>query len=36
MPFFTTIAGGQAAVDAIAALRANPLGTRALQDYHRR
>jgi len=35
VPFFTTIAGGQAAIEAIAALRVNSLGARALQDYHR-
>jgi carbamoyl-phosphate synthase large subunit len=35
VPFFTTIAGGQAAIEAIAALRLNPLGVRALQDYYR-
>jgi carbamoyl-phosphate synthase large subunit len=35
LPFFTTIAGAQAAVEAIAALRVNPPGARALQDYHR-
>jgi carbamoyl-phosphate synthase large subunit len=35
LPFFTTIAGAQAAIEAIAALRVNPLGARALQDYHR-
>jgi carbamoyl-phosphate synthase large subunit len=35
VPFFTTIAGAQAAIEAIAALRVNPLGARALQDYHR-
>jgi carbamoyl-phosphate synthase large subunit len=35
VPFFTTIAGAQAAIEAIAALRVNPLGVRALQDYHR-
>jgi carbamoyl-phosphate synthase large subunit len=35
VPFFTTIAGGQAAIEAIAALRLNPLRVRALQDYYR-
>ena len=35
VPFFTTVAGGQAAIEAIAALRLNRLGVRALQDYHR-
>jgi len=35
VPFFTTMAGAQAATEAIAALRVNPLGPRALQDYHR-
>jgi carbamoyl-phosphate synthase large subunit len=34
LPFFTTMAGAQAAVEAIAALRASPLTVRALQDYH--
>ncbi len=34
LPFFTTIAGAQAAVAALAALRAAPLTVRALQDYH--
>jgi carbamoyl-phosphate synthase large subunit len=34
VPFFTTIAGAQAAIEAIAALKVNPLGARALQDYH--
>jgi carbamoyl-phosphate synthase large subunit len=34
LPFFTTMAGAQAAVEALAAIRANPLGVRALQDYH--
>jgi carbamoyl-phosphate synthase large subunit len=36
LPFFTTIAGAQAAVTAIAALREFPPGVTALQDYHRR
>src|SRR5215469_2549472 len=35
VPFFTTIAGAQAAIEAIAALRVNPFSARALQDYHR-
>jgi len=35
VPFFTTIAGAQAAIEAIAALKVNPLDARALQDYHR-
>jgi carbamoyl-phosphate synthase large subunit len=35
VPFFTTIAGAQAAIEAIAALRISPLNVRALQDYHR-
>jgi carbamoyl-phosphate synthase large subunit len=35
VPFFTTISGAQAAIEAIAALRLNPLDARALQDYHR-
>ncbi len=34
IPFFTTIAGAQAAAEAIAALQTTPLGARALQDYH--
>jgi carbamoyl-phosphate synthase large subunit len=34
IPFFTTIAGAQAAAEAIAALRVMPLEARALQDYH--
>jgi carbamoyl-phosphate synthase large subunit len=34
VPFFTTIAGAQAAIEAIAALKVNSLGARALQDYH--
>jgi carbamoyl-phosphate synthase large subunit len=33
LPFFTTMAGAQAAVEALAALRASPLTVRALQDY---
>jgi carbamoyl-phosphate synthase large subunit len=36
VPFFTTIAGAQAAVEAIAALKVSPLRPRCLQDYHRR
>jgi len=35
LPFFTTIAGAQAAVTAIAALREKRTSLRALQDYHR-
>jgi carbamoyl-phosphate synthase large subunit len=35
VPFFTTIAGAQAAIEAIAALKVSPMGARALQDYHR-
>jgi carbamoyl-phosphate synthase large subunit len=35
LPFFTTIAGAQAAVTAIAALREGGTGLAALQDYHR-
>ncbi len=35
LPFFTTMAGGLAAVEGIAALRREQLGVRALQDYHR-
>ncbi|HJU12374.1 MAG TPA: carbamoyl-phosphate synthase large subunit, partial [Candidatus Binataceae bacterium] len=34
LPFFTTMAGAQAAIEAIAALRMNRLNARALQDYH--
>ncbi|HEX3409839.1 MAG TPA: carbamoyl-phosphate synthase large subunit [Candidatus Binataceae bacterium] len=34
LPFFTTMAGAGAAVEAVAALKAAPLKTRALQDYH--
>ena len=34
VPFFTTIAGAEAAIEAIAALKVNPLSVRALQDYH--
>ncbi|MGH8012505.1 MAG: carbamoyl-phosphate synthase large subunit [Candidatus Binataceae bacterium] len=34
VPFFTTIAGAGAAVEAIAAMRTGPLSVRALQDYH--
>jgi carbamoyl-phosphate synthase large subunit len=33
LPFFTTMAGAAAAVEAIASLRAGPLSVRALQDY---
>jgi carbamoyl-phosphate synthase large subunit len=35
LPFFTTMAGAQAAVEAIAALQAGEPTPRALQDYHR-
>jgi carbamoyl-phosphate synthase large subunit len=35
VPFFTTIAGAKAAIEAIAALRVSPFDLRALQDYHR-
>ena len=35
LPFFTTMAGAQAAVEAIAALKDGALEVRALQDYHR-
>jgi carbamoyl-phosphate synthase large subunit len=35
LPFFTTMAGGQAAVEGIAALKREQLEVRALQDYHR-
>src|SRR5579885_2925629 len=35
LPYFTTIAGAQAAVTAIAALRAGRASLAALQDYHR-
>ncbi|HXZ88957.1 MAG TPA: carbamoyl-phosphate synthase large subunit, partial [Candidatus Binataceae bacterium] len=34
IPYFTTIAGAQAAVLAISAMRDAPLNVRALQDYH--
>jgi carbamoyl-phosphate synthase large subunit len=34
LPFFTTMAGAHAAVEAIQALRTAPLEVRALQDYH--
>jgi carbamoyl-phosphate synthase large subunit len=34
LPFFTTMAGAGAAVEAIASLKSSPLGIRALQDYH--
>ncbi|HZP44861.1 MAG TPA: carbamoyl-phosphate synthase large subunit [Candidatus Binataceae bacterium] len=34
LPFFTTIAGAQAAVEAIAALKAQQPAVRALQDYY--
>ena len=33
VPFFTTMAGAQAASEAIAAMRVNPFDVRALQDY---
>ena len=36
LPFFTTMAGAGAAVEAIASLKASALGIRALQDYHSR
>jgi len=35
LPYFTTMAGAGAVVEAIRALRAGPLEVRALQDYHR-
>jgi len=35
VPFFTTIAGAQAAIEAIAALKLSSITPRALQDYHR-
>ncbi len=35
LPYFTTIAGALAAVEAIGALRGTSLEVRALQDYHR-
>ncbi|MGH7948000.1 MAG: carbamoyl-phosphate synthase large subunit, partial [Candidatus Binataceae bacterium] len=35
LPYFTTMAGASAVVDAVRALRAGPLEVRALQDYHR-
>ena len=34
LPFFTTMAGAQAAVEGIAALRGGGFEVRALQDYH--
>jgi len=34
LPFFTTIAGALAAIEAIAALKLSPITPRALQDYH--
>src|SRR6185437_14878737 len=34
LPFFTTMAGAQAAVEAIAALKSEPSDVRPLQDYH--
>jgi carbamoyl-phosphate synthase large subunit len=36
LPFFTTLAGAEAAVEAIAALKARAPEVHALQDYHRR
>ena len=33
LPFFTTIAGAAAGVEAIASMQAGPLSVRALQDY---
>ena len=33
LPFFTTMAGAAAAVEAIASLQAGPPSVRALQDY---
>jgi carbamoyl-phosphate synthase large subunit len=35
VPYFTTIAGAQAAAEAIAALKQRSLSVRSLQDYHR-
>jgi len=35
LPFFTTLAGAEAAVEAIAALKERSPDVRALQDYHR-
>jgi carbamoyl-phosphate synthase large subunit len=35
IPYFTTIAGAQAAAEAIAVLREGPLSVKPLQDYHR-
>ncbi|MHB8381045.1 MAG: carbamoyl-phosphate synthase large subunit [Candidatus Binataceae bacterium] len=35
LPYFTTMAGAEAAVQGISALRSQPLEVRALQDYHR-
>jgi len=34
LPYFTTMAGAEAAIEAIASLKASPLKARALQDYH--
>jgi hypothetical protein len=34
LPFFTTMAGAGAAVEAIRSLKSSPLSIRALQDYH--
>jgi carbamoyl-phosphate synthase large subunit len=34
LPYFTTMAGAQAAVEGILALKSGPLEVRALQDYH--
>jgi len=35
LPYFTTMAGAQAAVEGIAALKSEPFEVRALQDYNR-
>ena len=35
IPYFTTIAGAQAAAEAIAVLRQGPLAVKPLQEYHR-
>ncbi len=35
LPYFTTMAGAQAAVEGIHALKTEPFRVRALQDYHR-
>jgi carbamoyl-phosphate synthase large subunit len=35
LPYFTTMAGAQASVEGIRALKQEPFEVRALQDYHR-